>query len=388
MTDGRARPAGRYTIGAAAVAVLMLAVWSPVLRAAEESGGYLPVTGPCGLEFPRDHGPHPGFRTEWWYYTGNLTTETGRRFGFQLTFFRHQLTPFGGAAEWPEPHSAWRTRQVYLAHAAISDISGKRHLQAEQASREALGMAGWGQDGEEMRVFVRDWSTVIRPDRHRLEASADGFSFQLELVPAKDPVRHGLDGYSRKGASPERASCYYSMTRLEASGTVTLADKQPIGVKGTAWMDHEFSTAPLEAGTVGWDWFSVQLSDRSEFMIFLLRGEDGSLNPASSGTYIDPVGVPRHLERGRFEVDVLDQWRSKTSGAVYPSLWRIKIPLAGVDVVVSSNLPDQEMRPADLTGITYWEGSVSVRGTKGDGAIDGQGYVELTGYAGPLEALK
>ena len=373
--------------------VAALAIWLalggvPSGRAAEDSAGFLQVTGPCGLEFPRDHGPHPGFRTEWWYYTGNLVTETGRRFGFQLTFFRHQLTPFGASADWPEPHSAWRTRQIYLAHVAVSDLSGKRHLQAEQAAREALGMAGWVQDGDEMKVFVREWSAVIRPERQRLEVSADGFSLQLDLTPAKPPVKHGVDGYSRKGSTPERASCYYSMPRLETTGTVTLADRQPIAVKGVSWMDHEFSTAPLEPGTVGWDWFSIQLSDRSEFMLYLLRHEDGSIDPASSGTYIDPLGVPRHLERGRFEIDVLDSWRSKRSGAVYPSTWRIKIPLAGVDVVATSNLADQEMHPADVTGITYWEGSVAARGTKGDGATEGQGYVELTGYAAPLEALK
>jgi predicted secreted hydrolase len=372
----------------AALLLVGLLLWAAAAAGADSPEGYLQVSGPCGLEFPRDHGPHPGFRTEWWYYTGNLVTETGRRFGFQLTFFRHQLTPFGASADWPNPHSAWRTRQLYLAHAAVADISGKRHLQSEQAGREALGMAGWVQNGDEMRVFVRDWSAVILPDRHRLEASADGFSFQLELVPAKGPVRHGIDGYSRKGSTAERASCYYSLTRLETTGTLTLADRQPVPVTGTSWMDHEFSTAPLEAGTVGWDWFSVQLSDRSEFMIYLLRREDGGLAPASSGTYVDPLGVPRHLERSRFEVDVLDSWKSKRTGAVYPSLWRVKIPLAGVDVVVSSNLPDQEMRPADLTGISYWEGSVAVKGTKGGAAIEGQGYVELTGYARPLEELQ
>ncbi|HSV93747.1 MAG TPA: lipocalin-like domain-containing protein [Desulfobacterales bacterium] len=378
-------PSARRT---AALLLVGLLLWAAAAAGADSSEGYLQVTGPCGLEFPRDHGPHPGFRTEWWYYTGNLVTETGRRLGFQLTFFRHQLTPFGASADWPTPPSAWRTRQLYLAHAAVSDISGKRHLQSEQAGREALGMAGWVQNGDEMRVFVRDWSAVILPDRHRLEASADGFSFQLELAPAKGPVRHGIDGYSRKGSTAERASCYYSLTRLETTGTVTLADRQPIAVTGTSWMDHEFSTAPLEAGTVGWDWFSVQLADRSEFMIYLLRREDGSLAPASSGTYVDPLGVPRHLERGRFEIDVLDSWKSKRTGAVYPSVWRVKIPLAGVEVVVSSSLPDQEMRPADPGGISYWEGSVAAKGTKGGAAIEGQGYVELTGYARPLEELQ
>jgi predicted secreted hydrolase len=346
------------------------------------------VTGHCGLELPRDHRPHPGFRTEWWYYTGNLLTETGGRLGFQLTFFRHQPTPSGTTDTWPDPHSAWRTNQIYLAHAAVSDISGKRHLQSEQASREALGMAGWVEHGDEMKVFVGGWSAVILPDRQRLEASSEDFSFRLELIPAKGPVLHGIEGYSRKGSTPERASCYYSMTRLETTGTVTLGEGEPMAVRGLSWMDHEFSTAPLEPGTVGWDWFSIQLADRTELMIFLLRREDGSIDPVSSGTYVDALGHSRHLERGSFAVEVLDSWRSQRSGAVYPSAWRVRVPPAGVDVVVTSNLPDQEMRPDDLTGITYWEGSVSAKGTSGGDAVEGHGYVELTGYAAPIRVLQ
>jgi predicted secreted hydrolase len=372
----------------AAAIVMWLGLWGAHARAANEAAGFLQVTGPCGLEFPRDHGPHPGFRTEWWYYTGNLLAESGQRLGFQLTFFRHQLAPLAAADDWPDPHSAWRSNQIYLAHAAVSDISGGRHLQSAKASREALGMAGWAQDGDEMRVFVHDWSAAIFPDRQYLEVSSAEFSFRLELTPAKGPVRHGIEGYSRKGSEPGRASCYYSMTRLATSGTMTLAGEQPVDVRGEGWMDHEFSTAPLEPGTVGWDWFSLQLVDRSEFMIFLLRREDGSIGAASSGTYVDPRGVPRHLEREHFAVDVLDWWRSERSGAVYPSKWQVKIPPAKINVVVTSNLPDQEMRPDDLTGITYWEGSVSATGSKDSGAIEGQGYVELTGYAAPFEALQ
>ena len=370
----------------AAAILIWLALWDPDVRAAEEAAGYRQVTGPCGLVFPRDHGPHPGFRTEWWYYTGNLVSGDGRRLGFQLTFFRHQLSPLDTPTEQPEPHSLWRSHQVYLAHAAVSDIAGKRHLQSAQASREALGMAGW--DQERMKVFVGDWSAVLMPDHQRLEVSSEAFSFRLELTPVKAPVRHGIEGYSRKGSSAERASCYYSITRLETTGTVTFAGKPPIAVQGVSWMDHEFSTAPLEPGTIGWDWFSIQLADRSEYMIFLLRRADGGIHPVSSGTWVDPLGVSRHLERGHFEVDVLDTWRSRRSGARYPSRWRVKVPPAGVDVIVTSNLPDQEMRPDDLTAIIYWEGSVSARGTKGADAVEGHGYVELTGYDAPFEALK
>jgi predicted secreted hydrolase len=367
--------------------MFFLAASAGIALAGDSPAGFLQVTGPCKLEFPRDHSPHLGFRTEWWYYTGNLKSETGRHFGYQLTFFRYQLTPFGGAVDWPDPPSAWRTRQLYMAHAALSDISAKRHLQAERVGRDALGIAGWLQYGQDVTLYHRGWSVVIFPNRHTLAAQGDDFAFSFELKPSKPPVRHGINGYSRKGSTPERASCYYSYSRLETTGTITVGGKT-VPVKGVSWMDHEFSTAPLESGTVGWDWFSIQLADQSEFMIYLLRQEDGGLNPASSGSYIDSQGDMRHLDRSYFEVKALDSWKSKSSGAVYPARWQIKIPLLGIDLSVNSNLPDQEMRTADSTGVTYWEGSVSAKGTKGGSPIDGQGYVELTGYAGPFSALR
>jgi predicted secreted hydrolase len=376
-----------FAICFAAAIILMASIPA---NAGDTSSGFLQVTGPCKLEFPRDHAPHPGFRTEWWYYTGNLKTETGRHFGYQLTFFRYQLTPIGGSAEWPDPPSAWRTRQIYIGHAAVSDISAKRHLEAEKVGREGLeglGIGGWVQYGPDVTLFLPGWSAVIFPDSHKIAADGDDFSFTLELKPSKPPVKHGINGYSRKGSTPERASCYYSYSRLETSGTITINGKS-LPVKGVSWMDHEFSTAPLEPGTVGWDWFSIQLADKSEFMIFLLRREDGGLSSASSGSYIDSLGALRHLDRSYFDVSVRNTWKSKKSGAVYPSAWQIKIPLLGIEVAVTSNLPDQEMHTLQSTGVTYWEGSVSAKGTKGGSPIDGQGYVELTGYAGPFTALK
>ncbi|RPJ75959.1 MAG: carotenoid 1,2-hydratase [Desulfobacteraceae bacterium] len=366
--------------------VLLVLIAAAGLAVAGDTG-FLSVTEPCRLEFPRDHGPHPGFRTEWWYWTGNLKSETGRRFGFQLTFFRYQLTPFGGTAAWPDPPSAWRSRQIYLGHAALSDMAGKRHFQTERAARQALGLGGWVRWGPDITLFLRNWYAVILPDAHRLHAFGDDFDFTLEMKPVKEPVRHGINGYSRKGGTPERASCYYSFTRLATTGTVTVAGKS-FEVEGESWMDHEFSTAPLEPGTVGWDWFSIQLADKSEIMLYLLRQEDGGLNPASSGSYIDATGALRHLERGYFKVEVKDTWKSPTSGAVYPRRWKLSIPLVGAELDIVSNLDDQEMRTAGTTGITYWEGSVAVKGTKGGSRIEGRGYVELTGYAGPLSALQ
>jgi predicted secreted hydrolase len=369
------------------LSLAMVLVGLVLAASADDASGYLQVTGPCRMEFPRDHGPHPGFRTEWWYYTGNLATETGRRFGFQLTFFRHQLTSFGGSASWPEPHSAWRTRQIYFAHAALSDLSAKRHFQAEQISRGVMGIAGAVQEGPEVTIFLRNWRATLLPEAHTLEAGGEDFSIQLELKPVKDPVRHGIDGYSRKGTTPERASCYYSFSRLETAGTVTVSGKE-MPVRGTSWMDHEYSTAPLEPGTVGWDWFSLQLADKTEIMIYRLRQKGGGIHPASSGSYIDASGALRHLERGYFEIMVLDRWKSPKSKATYPSRWNVKIPLLGIELDLSANLPDQEMRTVQSSGVTYWEGSIGIRGLKGGAPIEGQGYVELTGYAGDFDALK
>ncbi len=374
-------------VGFKKIALVLVCIAASGGIGAAGDSGFLSVTGPCRLEFPRDHGPHPGFRTEWWYWTGNLKSETGRRFGFQLTFFRYQLTPFGGASAWPDPPSAWRSRQIYLGHAALSDLAGKRHFQSERAARQAFGLGGWVQWGPDITLFLRNWYAVVLPDAHRLHAFGDDFDFTLEMKPAKAPVRHGIDGYSRKGTTPERASCYYSFTRLETTGTVTAGGKT-YEVEGESWMDHEFSTAPLEPGTVGWDWFSLQLSDKTEIMLYLLRQEDGEVNPASSGTYIDASGALRHLEKGYFQVFVKDAWKSAKSGAVYPRRWSLSIPLLGIDLDVSSNLADQEMRTTGTTGVTYWEGSVSVKGTKGGSPVEGHGYVEMTGYTGPVSALQ
>ena len=347
---------------------------------AEGDSDFLTVTGPCNLIFPKDHGPHPGYRTEWWYYTGNLQSDAGAPYGFQLTFFRRQISPPGAQNKWPKPHSAWRTQQIYLGHAAISDISKKRYLPSERIAREALGIAGVSQKASEANIFIKNWSVKIGTDSHILKAAADDFSYELTLRPLKPPVLHGSAGYSRKGSTPERASCYSSITRLIAEGTLTL-DGKTVPVKGLSWMDHEFSTAPLEPGIIGWDWFSLQLSDQSEIMLFQLRNEHGGLHPASSGTFVDPSGRPRHLNTENFSVEILDQWKSPKSGAVYPVRWRVAVFPLAIQLTLAANMSDQEMQTPGSTGVTYWEGSVAANGSAADQTVQGRGYVELTGYA-------
>ncbi len=347
---------------------------------AVDQNAFLSVTGPCNLIFPKDHGPHPGYRTEWWYYTGNLQSDAGAPYGFQLTFFRRQISPTRAQNKWPKPHSAWRTQQVYLGHAAISDISQKRYLPSERIAREALGIAGVAQEANETIIFIKNWSASIGTDSHLLKAAADNFSYELRLQPLKPLVLHGSAGYSRKGSAPERASCYYSITRLIAEGTLTL-DGKTLPVKGLSWMDHEFSTAPLEPGIIGWDWFSLQLSDQSEIMLFQLRKEHGGLHSASSGTFIDPSGMSRHLNAENFSVEVMDQWKSPKSGAVYPVRWRLTVFPLAIQLIVIANMFDQEMQTPGSTGVTYWEGSVAANGSVADLTVQGRGYAELTGYA-------
>jgi len=361
----------------------VLSISQPALS--EDSSNYLSVTGPCNLEFPKDHGAHPGYRTEWWYYTGNLHSKTGDQYGFQLTFFRSQISPPGADKKWPRPASAWRTSQVYLAHAAVTDIAGKQHLQAEDVSRAALGMAGVNQSAGQTKIFLKNWSTRIDADVHVLKVDAADFSYELNFKPAKPAVMHGDRGYSLKGASPERASCYYSFTRLEGQGSIRIGGSK-VAVTGSAWMDHEFSTARLEPGISGWDWFSLQFSDATEIMVYLLRTDKGGLHAASSGTYIDADGITRPIAKAEINLEVLDTWLSRQTAARYPVSWRMQIAPISIDVKITSNLPDQEMRTTGSTEFKYWEGSVSIEGTKNELPAKGVGYVELTGYAGDFDA--
>lgn len=364
---------------------LLLAACGGGEGAGVDAEGYRTVMGPCGLEFPRDHGAHPAHRTEWWYYTGHLEEPGGRRFGFQLTFFRHRLSPPPARRQWPTPASAWRTDQVYLAHAALSDLDRGRHYQAEAARREALGMAGVAVEGEGVRVTVGSWEAFVGPQAHALAMTGPDFSLALRLTPEKPPVAHGERGYSRKGRAPEQASCYYSFTRLAVEGTLTL-EGRPRTVAGSAWMDHEYATAPLEPGIRGWDWFSLQMEDRSELMFFALRSGSAAPHPASAGTVVFPDGRTRSLAAAEVFLEVRDHWKSPHSGARYPTAWTLTVPSLGLALEIEAALADQEMRTQATTGVVYWEGSVRVAGRRGTTPLKGRGYAELTGYAAPFAA--
>lgn len=380
VAGGRTSTAGIRPYALTAIVLLALLAAGPAC--ADETGGFRSVSGPCDFVFPRDHGAHPGYRTEWWYYTGNLSAADGSEFGFQLTFFRRQLTPSEARRRWPDPSSAWRTQQIYLAHAALTDIAGGRHLMAEKVSRDRLGLAGAVTDGEATRIFLHDWEARIGPDGHRLRMADPAFRLDLTLAPTKGPVAHGERGYSRKGDRREQASCYYSFPRLAARGRVSMGGEER-AVTGTAWMDHEFSTAPLAKGITGWDWFSIQLDNGQDLMLFRLRRAGGELHPASSGTLIAPDGTARHLTGEDIRTRPIRRWTSPQTGATYPVAWEILLPAEGLVLRATAALDDQEMITAGSTGVTYWEGSLAVTGRAGGDPVKGRGYLELTGYADP-----
>lgn len=346
------------------------------LRSADDRG-YERALEPREFSFPADHGPHPGFRTEWWYYTGNVATAAGRRFGFQLTFFRSALAP-----EMPERRSAWATRQAWLAHFTVSDVEDEGFHSFERWSRGAVGLAGV--QAAPFRVWVEDWSAAVGEGEGesgpvfpmRLRAAQGEVALDLRLDQGKPPVFQGERGLSRKSSEPGNASYYYSLTRMPASGTIRLGAEQ-FRVEGSAWMDREWSTSSLGEGQVGWDWFALQLSDGSDLMLYQLRDGAGRSGAASSGSFVAPGGASRTLASGAFSIEALDHWRSPRSGARYPARWRVRVPSEGLEVTVTPLLADQEL---DVS-FRYWEGAVTVEGTRRGVPVSGRGYVELTGYA-------
>jgi predicted secreted hydrolase len=324
------------------------------------------------FRFPIDHAAHPDFRTEWWYYTGHLSTAQGRTFGFQLTFFRHSLRR-------PDKtrRSRWALHTLYFAHFAVTDEEGGTFRFQEKVSRGSLGLAG-AETGRYL-VWVEDWSARLEGQSFRLKAGREDMGLDLTLVPRKRPVIHGRDGVSQKAEGEGYGSHYYSITRLTVSGTLAWQG-QSYPVTGEAWMDHEFGSNQLQDYQVGWDWFSVQLDGGVELMLYLIRHRDGRIDPTSSGTIMRPNNDAVYLPLSSLQIEVLGSWRSKKSGVTYPSGWRLKVPEYEVDLSLTPTLADQELTTQKSTLVNYWEGSVKITGTVAGKPVQGRGYVELTGY--------
>ncbi len=328
---------------------------------------------PRAFVFPADHGPHPDFQTEWWYYTGNVTDATGRHFGYQLTFFRRALLPL---QEVQARESALAPSQIYFAHFAVTDSAADKHASAERFSRGAGGLAGANADP--YKVYLENWSAVglnQTGDAIRLSAQNGAYSITLTLKSIKPIARHGNQGLSAKSDTPGNASYYYSFTRLQTEGSIQ-TESGAFDVTGQSWMDHEWSTSALGPNAQGWDWYALQLSDQRELMLYRFRNTDGTIDPVSGGTLIQPDGSTRVLRQDQIVIDVLDQWRSPDNGAVYPVKWRVRIPDYSVDLQVEARIKDQQMN----VSITYWEGAVKITGQSDNAPVTGVGYVELTGY--------
>jgi predicted secreted hydrolase len=329
--------------------------------------GFARATGIREFSFPRDHGPHPEYRNEWWYVTGNLDDEAGRRYGFQLTLFRIGLAP--GRSERP---SNWATNQVWMAHLALTDVAGEEFHAAERFARGGdIALAGATQGP--VSVWLEDWRLARDDDDGwRIEAKTDAFDLDLQLDPRKPPVLQGDRGLSRKSEAAGNASHYYSLTRLAADGRVSLnGEWRP--VDGLAWMDREWSTSALGEHQVGWDWFALQLDDGRDLMYYRLRRDDGSVDPLSAGSLVAADGAKRPLAHDEVSVEVLDRWTSE-AGTTYPSRWRIQVH--GIEGLLEV-VPVMNAQELDVS-VRYWEGAVDVLR---DGARIGRGYVELAGYA-------
>ena len=350
-----------------------------------DTAGFERALQPRDFDFPLDHGAHPSFASEWWYFTGNLASAEGRRFGYQLTFFRISLAPPGSIV--PRP-SAWAGNQVWMAHFALTDIAGERFFAFDRFQRGALGLAG--AQASPWRVWLDDWSLEQVGEtpfplrlraRQRTDAggdSGDHVAIDLTLDPLKPMVLQGESGLSRKGPTPGNASYYYSYTRLQTNGVVQAGGREH-RVAGTSWLDREWGTSALEEGQVGWDWFALQLSDGTELMYYQLREADGNAAPQSTGVLVLANGDYTALPPGSAVLEVEGEWESPLDGIAYPSGWTLSIPGRDIVLHIEPVLDAQELDVA----FRYWEGAVVVRGTgQGGRSVDGRGYVELTGYAG------
>ena len=344
------------------------------ILSSESEGEFARAVEPMEFVFPKDHGPHPDYKTEWWYYTGNLRTDNGREFGYQLTFFRRAL-----AAEMPARKSRLATNQIYMAHFALTDVKAKVHTSFERFSRGAGGLTG-ARGEPTYEVWLEDWSASqdnggvlrLRAVDCQIEPRV---AIDLNLRETRPPLLHGKQGLSQKGPERGNANNYYSLVGLDTEGTIT-SRGEVHDVSGKSWMDHEFGTSALSKGVVGWDWFGLQLDDGTALMFGRLRKSEGGNIGIFEGTVSYADGRHISIQQGDFTVVATGSWRSPETEITYPSGWQVDFPSLDVELRIKPLIPNQELSDA----FTYWEGAVSVEGTIGENPAKGRGYVELTGY--------
>lgn len=346
--------------------------------------GYARADAPYNWQFPRDFGSHDNFQTEWWYYTGNLTDETGRRFGYQFTIFRRAIAPTS-----VNSNSEWRTNQIFMAHFTISDIENQAFFHDERYGRGSADLAGAvpndNNSTASYRVWLEDWQVYAVDETHtltRISAESDIFAVDLSLEQVKSPALQGNNGLSQKSPEIGNASYYYTLSRLVTNGEISI-NGQTFTVTGYTWKDHEFSTSALGNGAKGWDWFGLIFDNDYELMVGKIRMVDGGREPAFGGLLIYPDGSTRYLASGEFNITPTGTWRSPHTDADYPSGWIIALDGAIFEDGVARSLTvtplqlDQELHSGD---IAYWEGAVRI-----DGDFRGYGYAELTGYIGTMD---
>lgn len=400
MPNVPARPTDRASLfpggrrgGRTARLALLLALLLPALACAEPAAPEPTRAAPgYAWSWPRDHGAHDTYRSEWWYYTGHLDAVDGSRtFGFQLTFFRSLVLPGDDAslpADAERADSAFAVSQMYWAHFAVSDLANGRFHHAEVLNRGGIGVAGARSDL--LHVWNGRWSAEMLGDLHHLRAelrdpdAGRDLRLRLVLTPTKPIVLQGDGGYSQKAAAPGQASLYYSIPRLRVDG-VLFDDDRPITVRGAAWLDREFGSSQLQPDQVGWDWFALQLDDQTELMVYAIRRADGSIERLSTGSFVRADGFARTLRFDDTAIRATRTWTSPHSGGVYPASWEIEVPSERLRLTVTPNLADQELHTRRTGRLDYWEGSVRVEGARDGQAVGGRGYVELVGYAAPFD---
>jgi len=327
-------------------------------------------------EFPRDHGPHREFKTEWWYATGTLDNGAGRDYGFQLTFFRQGINP----GTKPPGSSRFRVAELPFAHFAVTDVSGGTFRHFQKSSRGAFGEAGFSiPSAQEPRMaWIEGWELRQEsPGHFRLKASENGRAIDLTLVQERAPLIHGKDGISPKSAKPGHASHYYSLTRLRASGIVIIDGKRH-AVSGLVWFDHEWATNSLDPDEAGWDWSGLHLSNGVDLMLFRIRDKD-SKTVFTAGTLRTPDGQVDDLKDLHFSP--LGTWKSPHTGGSYPATLSVEIPSRDLHLNLTPRIKDQELL---LPPFAYWEGAVKGEGNAGTSPITAEGYLELTGYGGRI----
>ena len=347
----------------------------PVARALAGSGidsaGFKRATNKRTFSFPADHGPHPDYQTEWWYYTGNLSSADGHSYGYQFTIFRTGLS-----ATPPARASKLAATDVYLGHFAFTD-GPHQHFYAHSQAARGGGLGVAGASGEPYRIFVNNWQVEGSGDQVQVTAATDQITLSLKLRTLKPPTLQGDDGLQQQGTARGNAAYYYSFTRMVTEGTVVIEGK-PVAVTGLSWFDHEWGTQSLGPGQIGWNWFALHLPDGRDVMWYEFLRADGTVDRQfGQGSITAGDGSVKRLRPKDVQVETLGSWSSPNTGTRYPARWRLQIPNDRLDVQIEPLIADQELR----VGLVYWEGAVTVHGMSNGQPVTGSGYVELAGYA-------